>query len=51
MDSYCFSVITSNRIEPLSGRRFFRRDLCFATESAPLHTRAYTEYWTMWYPS
>ena len=51
IEEYCLSVRTNILTEPVSGRFSFRRPSCFLTESIPLHTRTYTEYCNIQYPS
>ena len=46
IEEYCLSVRTNILTEPVSGR-----PSCFLTESIPLHTRTYTEYCNIQYPS
>ncbi len=50
-EEYCLSVRTNILTEPVSGRFSFRRPSCFLTASIPLHTRTYTEYCNIQYPS
>ena len=51
IEEYCLSVRTNILTEPVSGRFSFRRPSCFLTASIPLHTRTYTEYCNIQYPS
>ena len=51
IEEYCLSVRTNILTESVSGRFSFRRPSCFLTASIPLHTRTYTEYCNIQYPS
>ena len=51
IEEYCLSVRTSILTEPVSGRFSSRRPSCFLPASTPLHTRTYTEYCNIQYPS
>ena len=51
IEEYCLSVRTNILTEPVSGRFSFRRPSCFLSASIPLHTRTYTEYCNIQYPS
>ena len=51
IEEYCLSVRTNILTAHTSGRFSFKRPSCFLTASIPLHTRAYTEYCSIQYPS
>ena len=51
IEEYCLSVRSNILTEPVSGRFSFRRPSCFLSASIPLHTRTYTEYCNIQYPS